>query len=83
MLRVTIDLCPGGDTEKARPIGLILIANDGTGTKSMGNYNVALAHEGRHFGKKGTYKKGRVKGFYRQMSPYHLVLKALKACLEK
>jgi len=82
MVVVKIELHPGGDPEKARPLGLVVISNDGTGSDEQGNYDVALAHSGKYYGKKGVYKRGKVRGFRRALSPYHLIKMALEAALQ-
>jgi len=83
MIVVSIEIWPHGDQQKARPIGVALITNDGTGDKVAGNYEVKLAHSGKYIGKSGAYKTGKVKNHRRSLSPYHLVYKALKGCLFK
>jgi hypothetical protein len=78
---VKVELWPHGDESKARPIGQIAIANDGTGTAESGNYNVVLAHAGRFYGRKGAWRRGRVTGYQRiRQSPYHLLAMAMRAC---
>lgn len=80
MIVVKIELWPGGDKEKARPLGVVTLFNDGTGDRATGNYNVIASHAGKFFGKKKEpYKKGRVVGFLRNLSPYRLLFRALKA----
>lgn len=83
MIVVKIELWPLGNQAKARTLGVVNIANDGTGDLEKGNYKVALSHAGKYFGKPGAYKSGEVKGFKRALSPYHLLLRALQACLLK
>jgi len=82
MIVVKIELWPLGDQSKARTLGIANIANDGTGDPSNGNYKVALSHAGKFFGKPGVYKSGEVKNFNRSLSPYHLLMRALQACLK-
>lgn len=80
MLRVTIELLPGGSAVGRRTIGVINIGNDGTGTPEVGNYNVSASHAGKFFDlDRGPYKTGRVVGFLRKLSPYRLLFRALKA----
>lgn len=80
MIVVRMELWPGGDQTKARPLGVITIVNDGTGTVEEGNYDVAASHAGKFFGKRREpYKEGRVLGFIRGWSPYKLLYRALKA----
>ena len=83
MIVVKIELWPYGDHTKSRLLGVCSIANDGTGDKKHGNYNVELSHAGKYLSKnKGTWKRGRVEKHLRRLSPYHLVYKALKAALK-
>lgn len=82
MIIVRIELWPLGDPTKKRLLGIAKIANDGTGDKKQGNYNVELSHAGKYIDKKkGIWKRGRVENHFRKLSPYHLVYKALKAAL--
>ena len=41
MIRVTIELVPQGNEAAKRTIGVMNIANDGTGNKEYGNYKIA------------------------------------------
>lgn len=81
MIVVRIELWPLGNRSRRREIGQIVIANDGTGDREAGNYNAALAHAASHESKPGCWKAGRVEGHSRSLSPYHLVLRAIEACL--
>lgn len=75
MVRVTVELLPGGDESKARTIGIMLIANDGTGGQEVGNYNAALHAE--YTGNEP--RTGRVTGFDRKrQSAWSLVGAFLK-----
>ncbi|HEX9391511.1 MAG TPA: hypothetical protein VF928_09390 [Usitatibacteraceae bacterium] len=77
MIRVTIQMLPGGDESKARNLGTIEIANDGTGTISRGNYMARFMKFGRP---KSIWKTGLVRDFPRQSrGPYDLLLRALVA----
>ena len=79
MLVVTFEIWPKGDKEKARQLGCIMLANDGTGTLEKGNYNVVASHTGKYFGTRaGAFKRGKVKGFPRKLSPYRLLYRALE-----
>jgi hypothetical protein len=80
MVVCKIEIWPGGDKDKARPLGVMMIANDGTGDADRANYAVKLSHAGIYFGRKGSWKSGTVKGHLRRLSPYHLVARALAAC---
>lgn len=91
MIRITIELLPGGDESKARPLGAIGIANDGTGTKALGNYDVVLLHSNG----KEAWRTGRVEGFPRdgrlvntgeggrRLGAYDLLYRALRATVGK
>lgn len=80
MVVVKLELWPGGDESRKRKLGELRIANDGTGTAENGNYNVELKHSGRYVNKPGNWRTGRVLGFTRDLSPYHLLVMALNAC---
>lgn len=80
MVVVKIEIWPLGNEKKAREIGRMQISNDGTGTSAKGDYDVEVLHGGSFYGKPGFYRTGRVEGFLRRKSPYHLVSKALQAC---
>ena len=81
MIVVRIELWPFGDPEKARLLCICKIVNDLSGDLKHGNYNVELSHAGKYIDKKGVWKTGRIEHHKRSLSPYHLVYKALKACL--
>jgi hypothetical protein len=83
MIVCKIELWPRGDKTKARTLGTVVIANDGTGTPEHGNYDVALSHAGvyRKEGEYKAWKGGRVLGHYRMLSPYYLLQAALKTTL--
>ena len=81
MIVVRIEVWPFGNRSRKREIGQIVIANDATGDCEIGNYNAALAHAGPHADKPGCWKAGRVERHPRILSPYHLVLRAIEACL--
>lgn len=82
MIVVKIELWPHGNPETVREIGRIVIANDGTGTRELGNYNVALAHAGIYSDEPGAWKSGTVTGHKRSLSPYHLISKAINTALK-
>lgn len=83
MIQVLIELHPGGDETRKRCIGLLVIRNDGTGTPEKGNYEYAISHAGKFFGKrKEPFKQGRIKGFPRKLSPYRLISRVLKDAME-
>ena len=54
MIHVRIELWPGGDKRRAKLLGAMNIANDGTGNEAVGNYNVVAwgeAHQEFPFGR--------------------------------
>ena len=80
MVVVHIELWPGGDKTRARPLGTVRITNDGTGTNEFGNCTVSASHAGMFYGKRPEpYKTGIVRRFARRLSPYRLVCRALRA----
>lgn len=62
MIRVTIELLPHGDPTNPRKLGVLEIANEGTGTTELGNYAGTLHAE--YTGPDG--RKGRVTSFNRK-----------------
>lgn len=83
MLVIKLELWPQGDQAKARPMGEIRIANDGSGTPEKGNYRVELSHSGMYVGKRGVYRRGRVEGFPRRASVYEILRRALESALRR
>lgn len=83
MVVVKIELWPKGQKDKARTLGVVTIANDGTGDTRKGNYNAVLSHSGKYFDKEGIWRTGRVERHSRNLSPYHLVFEVLKSALRK
>lgn len=96
MLRVTIELLPGGNEDRARTLGMIEIANDGTGTQQTGNYVAVLKKTAPFSGAlKAKWRgavmypnaedeevmTGQVSGFDRnRRGVYDLLYRALTAC---
>lgn len=77
MIRVTIEMLPRGDESKARHMGTIEIANEGTGTLDLGNYKVRCSKMAKPT---QTWKTGAIKGFNRKTRGVHdLLLLALLA----
>jgi hypothetical protein len=95
MIRVTIEMLPKGDASRARPIGLIEIANIGV-DGPVGSYRVFLSKCPPFKGalkaawRRGTVLPetedeevivGAVEGFHRQKrGVYDLLFRALKSC---
>ena len=75
MIRVTVKLLPLGDESSKRTLGVLKIANDGTGDLTNGNYTGTLHAE--YTGEGG--RKGYVRGFHRRrQSAWSLVGAFLK-----
>ncbi len=75
MIRVTIQMIPRGDETKARHMGTVEIANEGTGNSEMGNYKVRCSKMTKP---SHTWKTGAIKGFNRKTrGPHDLLLLAL------
>lgn len=62
-LRVTVELIPHGDESRKRKVTVVDIANDGTGTHEVGNYDVRA--EGDCQGGYDTFYHGTVAGVKR------------------
>lgn len=75
MIRVTIQMIPRGDESRARHMGTVEIANDGTGDKQSGNYKIRLS---RMDSPTRPWKSGAIKNFNRiTRGPHDLLLLAL------
>jgi hypothetical protein len=74
MIKVTIELYPGGSRYNKKTLGIINIGNDGTGTEEIGNYNYALCKQDL----KTLLKQGRIEQFGRQRGCYELLYEVLK-----
>jgi hypothetical protein len=82
MIRVTIEMLPHGMELGRHTIGVIEIANDGTGTVDVGNYDVKLTKEPPIAKTRGTWRKGVVRNFPRRtLGPYDLLYRALTVTL--
>ncbi len=78
MIRVTVELLPGG-FGPAEHMHTAYITNNGSGTKTRGNYDVWLSQRGRP---NTTWREGKVKGHRRKKySAFHLLRLALEACI--
>ncbi len=75
MIVVKIEYWPFGDKKRKKEIGEMRIQNNLTGTESVGSYDVEIApaKDIREHGK-CTHERSK--------SVFHLVLAALKACVE-
>ncbi len=80
MIRVTVELLPGG-FGPVKHLGTAIITNDGTGTPTRGNYNVQLSRRGAP---KSIWRRARVHGFPRKrLGSWHLLGRAITAALEE
>lgn len=73
MLRVTVELVPFGIEEEASTIGVMLIANDATGTPKHGNYAYAYNYTDRP----DVPARGTIKRFDRSLGAWALIKKIL------
>lgn len=62
MIRITVELLPLGDKNRSTVLGEAVIANDGTGTGTKGNYKYRIRGKSRIL-KGGT---GNIEGFKRE-----------------
>lgn len=78
MLRVTVELLPGGDESRKQDLGTAEISLAGASEDAQeGNYNVMLSKWGRP---KQAWKRGSVEGFPRKkLGPWDLLFWALTA----
>lgn len=77
---MTIELVPMGDEARARTIHTAVIANDGTGTKSQGNYRYALSRRGST----KPWKVGKLHGFPRlRLGAWQLLYRVLAEALDQ
>lgn len=75
MIRVSIELIPGG-IGPGRHLGTICIANDRTGSNSIGNYRAELSRRGEP---RRKWRDAKVRGFPRQrLGAYDLLFRVLR-----
>lgn len=80
MIVIKIELWPHGDRRRKKNIGTVVIANDGTGTPTRGNYHCVAAGRGNRSTRPPCRQFGRVVGFARKSrSAYDLLKLALEA----
>lgn len=82
MIRVTVELLPGGYEEGKRTLGVATISNDMEDTMqtdgSLGSYRVKLSKSGAKVDE--TWKTGRVTGLPRKrLGGWDLLFRALRA----
>ncbi len=61
MVRITIEIVPYGSLENKRILGSVDIINDGTGTKTIGNYSVTAIN-----GNGKVFRKCKIEGYRRK-----------------
>lgn len=78
MIRITIELVPHGDESRAKVLHVGLIANNGKGTQSRGNYWFELSQRGS----RKVWRKGPVEGFPRRSrGAWHLLHRVLEEAI--
>lgn len=90
MIVVRIELWPGGLKKFSRHLGTAVIANDGSGDRDEGNYDVILGKFGEEDPfrilkvQSAVWKSGRVEGFRRrQRGPWDLLAMSLVSLVGK
>lgn len=80
MIRITIEMVPQGDDDRAYVMAQGVIINQGSGTPTLGNYEYGLSKQTNVPGRDpGLTRTGKVTGFNRKSyNVWHLV----KAVLE-
>ena len=68
MIRVTVELVPFGQESQKKVIGTMIIYNDKTGSKEMGNYKYSIQNEEGKEIQSGSYK-----GFPRALRIWRLI----------
>ena len=80
MIRVTVEMLPGGQESHKRLLGVATIANDGTGLGPHGNYDATFSKWAPK--QDEIWKRGRVENFPRQSrGPWDLLLRALQSAV--
>lgn len=80
MLRITVELVPHGDEDRAKEIAQMVIANDGTGDPYLGNYEGWI---GADEYTDEPAKFGIIKGHDRSKGVWELVRLMLKSILHE
>lgn len=78
MLRVNIELWPGGRESQKRDMGTLIIANDGSGDQEIGNYTYTISK----WKNEGVWRRGGIKEFNRvKFGSWDLLFRVLRECL--
>ncbi len=76
MIRVTIELLPWGCEARKQHLGTIEIANDGSGSRSVGHYRARLSRRGAP---RSVWKEAKIKNFPRlRWTAYDLLYRVLR-----
>ena len=79
VIRVTVELCPGGKEQNKRLLGTAEITNDESGTKGRGNYICRLFKWGI---RRRLWRESRITNFPREtFGPWDLLFIALFGAL--
>lgn len=80
MLRVAIELWPGGDRQNRREIGVAHIALEGlSADRSRGDYRVQIARARRNAKRLSRWRSGETRNFPRlRLNAWDLVYRALR-----
>lgn len=83
MIRITVEMLPGGDEDKSYVLAQGVIVNDGKGTKGVGNYTYGLTRQVKRRGvDPGIGYEGSVQDFPRQrLNVWHLLRQCLNDAL--
>lgn len=75
MIKVTVELVSAIDPSRSRLLGTAIIANDGAGSVTRGNYNAQF-----YGGTGGSGKQGRVENYPRKaVSIWNLLRRSIEA----
>lgn len=87
MIVVKMEMWPGGDEVRARPIATAVIFNDATGNSVIGNYQYVIGRKGKYdprslLSGRHVLRQGRITGFNRKArKAWELVMLCLAAGL--
>lgn len=85
MIRITVEMVPLGNENKAYVMASGIIHNDGRGTRARGNYGVCIskvAHFPPGLNGGGWWKEGKIEGFPRtRLGVWDLLYRCLRELL--
>jgi hypothetical protein len=80
VIKITVELFPFGLESSGKILSIMKIWNDGTGTKTKGNYRYRMSKTGRY---ELLWKEGEVKNFPRKrLNVWYLLLRVLSNALD-